>query len=376
MTLNAPHRSRIAATLSLGWAFATLSGLSGCQEEQGIAQYTVPQREEITDPEFAWHIKLEGPPEVVETLKEQLEQFVATIEVGKTADGTPTWQLPEGWTETPPESSINYKAFNVGESDAKCTVTVLPINGGVANSLHGNFNRWLGQVGRPEVAGVNWLIDAQSAGQHESLEGAAGKIELFDLQTEEGADEPKRIVAAVVFQQTGPAPVSEMPVATGEMPAGHPPVGEGAASATGAGAEGDLPMNFDVPSDWVSGTPNTGFGQMRVWTVDTEEGEVKIAISLTGGDLTQNVLRWAGQAGVEITTDEELRAAVQRILVDEQDAASVNFPGPEKCVGGVILASTSTPGFFWFFKIDGPTAAVAKIRPEFDAFVETVEFVE
>jgi hypothetical protein len=370
-------RARIVATrLGFTCVIATLGTLSGCQEEQGITQYAVPRQSAVSDPEHAWYIKLEGSPEAVEPLKDEFESFVASVEVGKTDDGAPLWQLPEGWSETEPASSVIYKAFEAGEGGVKCTVTVLPVSGGAVNSLHGNYNRWLGQVSRPEVAGVNWLIDAQAAGEYEAIEGAAGEVAVFDLRTEEDADEPKRIVTAVVYQESGAAPVSEMPLATGDMPAGHPPIGEGTLPPTASGDPGELPMTFAAPDHWVAGTPNTGFGQMRIWTVDVEGEEVTVAISHTGGDLTQNILRWAGQAGVEITTDDELRAVVERILVDDQDAASVNIPGPEKCVGGVILASTSARGYFWFFKINGPTAAVAKFRPEFDAFIETVDFVE
>ncbi len=353
----------------------SLAVLTGCREEEGISQYTVPQQAATSEPEYAWHIKLTGPPDAVENVTAQFQEFLASIEVGQSSDGTPTWQLPEGWAETPPASSITFKQFTTSDPEVACSVTVLPVNGGTVNDLHSNYNRWLGQVGRPEVPGVLWQIDADAAGQHQTIEGAAGDIELFDLRTDEDADEPKRIVAAVVFQETGPVPVSELPATTGTLPDGHPPIGGGSATA-GPGEMGDIPLTFDVPANWVAGAANTGFGQLRLWNIDVDGMPVKVAISHTGGNLTQNIARWGTQAGVSVTSEEDVANATEASMVDGIRSLNVMFEGPEKAVGGTIVPSGSTEGFFWFLKIDGPTAAVAKILPEFEAFVASVKFVE
>lgn len=103
---------------------------------------------------------------------------------------------------------------------------------------------------------------------------------------------------------------------------------------------------------------------------------VKVAISHTGGNLTQNIARWGTQAGVTVTSEEDVANATEASMVDGIRSLNVMFEGPEKAVGGTIIPSGSTEGFFWFLKIDGPTASVAKILPEFEAFVASVKFVE
>src|SRR5688572_27223410 len=86
------------AWMRLAMVAITLVVATGCNEEQGISQYSVPPTVEFVDPDYAWYIKLSGSPEVVETLSSRFQEFVASMDVGKTEDGAPIWNLPEDWT--------------------------------------------------------------------------------------------------------------------------------------------------------------------------------------------------------------------------------------------------------------------------------------
>lgn len=373
-----------AAPLTADWlrsaallAFA-LSAF-GCREEEGITQYTVPQAEVTTDPQYAWYVKLTGPPEVVEQMASRFQEFVKSIEVGKSQNGSPNWELPEGWTTTPATDGVNYVRITTDESDAVVAVSAMELVGGKVNSLHANYNRWRGQVGLQDVAGVNWLIDADVAGEHEVIEGVAGEIHLFDFQSDEEADEPERMLAAVIYQESGDVPEIAQPVATDELPEGHPPIG-GMSDDLPPALDPDelhpIPWTYEVPDTWVTRLPNVNFNQERLWTAHVDGAVVRISMATSGGSLVENLARWAGQAGIPIRSEDDLDRYVSTATVGGHPADSVMFEGAQESVGGAIVSDPAGSGYSWFIKINGPPAAVEKVRDEFDAFVATLEFVE
>jgi hypothetical protein len=374
----APRLTIWLRTSALG--LALVAGI-GCREEQGITQYTVPQASEYSEPQYAWYIKLSGPPEAVEQLASRFQEFVQSIDVGENADGSPVWDLPDTWTSEPATDGVNYLRITTGESDASLTVSVMALRGGQVNSLHANYNRWRGQVKLPEVEGVNWLVDAAAAGEHQVITGVEGDIHLFDFRSKPDADEPQRMLAAVVYQETGPVPEIEQAVATDDLPSGHPPIG--AMSNDNLPAEADpadlpeIPWTYETPDSWVTRTPNVSFDQLRLWTVTVDGETVRISVATSGGSLNDNLMRWGAlQAGLPLTTEDELAGYTEEVLVGGIPSVRAMFEGVEESVGGVIVPMSDGSGFSWFFKINGPPAAVEKVRAEFDAFIASLESVE
>lgn len=92
-----------------------------------------------------------------------------------------------------------------------------------------------------------------------------------------------------------------------------------------------------------------------------------------GGDLA-NVNRWRGQVSLPPITAAELPAALTTLPVPGLDVKVVDLAGgtpdaPVRMLGAIVPFGGAT----WFFKLTGPDALVAKEKPTFLAFLQTVK---
>ena len=125
----------------------------------------------------------------------------------KQADLPLTFNLPEGWKQTPPTSTFVMLAFSATVDAKPVAVTISQAMGGTL----ANVNRWRGQVGLPPV-GDGELGSVVHPFKVDGLD--AQMVRLFGP---EGADDRKAIMGAIVpqgevtwfFKMMGPADAVE-----------------------------------------------------------------------------------------------------------------------------------------------------------------------
>jgi len=133
------------------------------------------------------------------------------------------------------------------------------------------------------------------------------------------------------------------------------------------------PLKWSLPKGWTS-APGNG---MRFATL-TPPGEGKLEVSVVvlpgqaGGELA-NVNRWRGQIGLE-PIDEPAMSAARKAVKSKAGTTSVfDFTSTGQVQTRMIAgALTTKDGSTWFFKLVGDAAPVAKARPDYLKFLETL----
>ncbi len=148
-----------------------------------------------------------------------------------------------------------------------------------------------------------------------------------------------------------------------------PALTQPAASQGHEGHQHDLPIAWNVPAGW---TQQPG-SDMRVATLLPPSAAGKAELSIVqlsgdaGGDLA-NVNRWRGQLGLDPVgslagqTDSVSTPAGKTLVVDLQGAA-------DQAMLAAILQDGDAR---WFFKLAGPAATVAGLKPDFKTFLRSL----
>jgi len=174
-----------------------------------------------------------------------------------------------------------------------------------------------------------------------------------------------------------PSAPAGMAGATGELPAGHPPIGAQATAPT-AGAEAPPPaaLAWSAPDDWKTKAGSA----MRRGSYDVPlDGGATADFSITAfggmaGGLVGNVNRWRGQVGLAPLPDGQVAASTESFESNGLKFTVVDLAGQ---AGGaptrMLAAMAEFGGEMWFFKLTGPDAGVAKVKPAFLEFLRTVK---
>ena len=167
-----------------------------------------------------------------------------------------------------------------------------------------------------------------------------------------------------------------------ELPAGHPPTDQAAAPADPGAMTGSVPtaeatdLGWTAPASWTA----KSLGAMRKgsYTITGEAGAVAdLAITAFPGDtggLFANVNRWRGQVSLNPLDATQLDAATQAIDANGLKLTLVEATGTANGVPTTLLgAIVPHNGQTWFFKLLGPEALVAKEKPVFREFLNTIK---
>ena len=92
-----------------------------------------------------------------------------------------------------------------------------------------------------------------------------------------------------------------------------------------------------------------------------------------GGELA-NLNRWRGQLQLPPLAEADVAGAVTRLSPNGLSVTLVDFAGgpadkPVRMLGAIVPHGGAT----WFFKLTGPVDLVAKEKPAFLAFVQTLQ---
>ncbi len=363
--------------------------LAGCEQEAQIVRQRVPKPKAPPAAdgmlaalapigESGWFFKLSGPKDAVAAEADRFKGLLTSLKI----DGErPTWTTPEGWTEEP-ASGMRAATFVIGDdADAlECSVIPLPAPGGAASSddyLLDNVNRWRKQLSLDE-----WTVD----GMKTALEKEENifRVELADgtpvtwveLEgTPSGGGMAPFAGGAAPFANMGGSAPAARPAPQG--PAGPPPGPAGPPVAksepTTEAGPNELPeITFTVPDGWTPG-PLKPFRRIS-WNVTADGKSAEMYISQAGGDVSANINRWRGQAGLPPISDPaELQKTIEKINVDGVTGDLVVLKGedPTKAMLGAIVVQG---GNNWFFKMTGPAAAASEQQDAFRKFVTSVKF--
>ena len=130
-------------------------------------------------------------------------------------------------------------------------------------------------------------------------------------------------------------------------------------------------LRWTAPQGWVEGPG----GSMQVATFrlppPSEAAQVSVATfpGDVGGELA-NVNRWRGQLALAPVAEGELAALRSRVVTRAGAASVYDFTGEGAAPVRLVAASLRVGDSTWFFKLNGPEAAVAAARPAFLAFLK------
>jgi hypothetical protein len=163
---------------------------------------------------------------------------------------------------------------------------------------------------------------------------------------------------------------NDAPVA--QVPAGHPATGgTGMDGMAVAKAEGPG-LTWTLPAGWQA-KPASG---MRKATIAVGEG-AELAVTAFPGDVggeLANLNRWRSQLQVPPVAESELASAITRLEAGGLQIAVVDILGgpadkPTRMLGAMVPFAGAT----WFFKLVGPDAIVAKEKPAYLAFLQSLK---
>jgi hypothetical protein len=346
-------------------ALIALVALVGCADPDPIRQYKVAKqapddtftpsvstpttREQPEQRGVAWFFKLLGPESAVSSQAETFAKLVRSVDFG--ADGKPEWKLPEGWTERA-ESGLRLATIEIpGEPKLEISVMALPAKEpGSLEYLLSNFNRWRNQLGLENVEGGPGLKESRDRGEVQEFELQGRKFTLVNLSGKTSDSGDSRMLAAMIV----PESKTEAQNVAAET-AAHPPDG--------------LPFTFTRPEGWKDAPLRTF--QLLAFTAGDGEKPLSISIAAVGGDVTANVNRWRGQAGLSEVTESEINADARSIPFDGTDAKYFVVEGAERAILGVIAQHR---GAQWFIKADGPKSLAQQERAKFEEFVKSIRF--
>lgn len=189
---------------------------------------------------------------------------------------------------------------------------------------------------------------------------------------------------------TPPESAGTQQSAGGELPAGHPPVGEApsgmtiAPVPTGSGS-GAAALTWTAPETWTAETPSSSMRRAQ-YRVPGEAGDAECVVFYfgpgEGGDAMANALRWAdqftqpdGRSSRELLQTSEIDVNGISVLLSEVTGiysggmAMMGQPAQVLPDHMLLGAVASGPDANWFFKLTGPQATVEANREAFDALI-------
>ena len=163
----------------------------------------------------------------------------------------------------------------------------------------------------------------------------------------------------------GAAPGAAPVMPAGDMPAGQVPAPPRPSA--------QMALKWTLPKGWTE-TPGSG---MRYATL-TPPGGGRVEMSVVvlpgaaGGEMA-NVNRWRGQIGLPPLDDAALTELRKTVSCKAGAVAVFDFSNSATVKSRMVAGVLASPdGSTWFFKLSGDEAPVAKAKPAFMKYLETL----
>ena len=370
--------------------------LAACRDSK-VAVYRIPKENDV--------LVATGAPAAAPPAGTRGAGNMAGLAVATTAGAALEWTAPVNWTSKPASAMRKATYILGGEGGATAELAVTAFPGDVGGDL-ANVNRWRGQLHLAPIA------EADLAGAVTPLVANGLKMLIVDLAGGT-ADNPQRMLGAIVpfegatwfFKLTGsdalvakeksayldflrtvkasavtaPAAVSPVPIVATVAPS--------PASVTIATSPADMAnsvvtkaegseLKWTVPANWQS-KPASAMRKATYMIPGEEGANAELAVTAfpgsVGGELA-NVNRWRGQLQLPPIAEGDLAGAVSRLTVNGLAITLVELTGgaadkPQGLLGAIVPSN----GANWFFKLTGPAALVAKEKPAFNTFLQTLQ---
>jgi hypothetical protein len=102
--------------------------------------------------------------------------------------------------------------------------------------------------------------------------------------------------------------------------------------------------------------------------------EIKVSkFGAVGGGAGANVTRWRGEVGLAPVSDAEADPG-QTVKAGAATLTVHDYTGPANGGTREIIAQTDAGGATWYFKLIGPTSAVAAQKAAWDQFLASLRF--
>lgn len=312
-----------------------------------------------------WYFKLVGPVARVTEAADQFHTFVHSLQFSDDPARPVTWQLPEGWKQSPSAGgSLRFATLVPGGG---LEVTVIPLEG-ASGGPQENINRWRGQIGLEPVEDTRELL-----GFVETHEVNGMLVMEIDMTGPGGSGGP-----APNAPLTGnPPPALAAPRAPFAQQGAPIAAGQNLAPVIEQIPE-DSPLTFTVPQGWRMHEPS-GMRKADLSVAEDTQVAQTTVIPLSGpaGGLLSNVNRWRGQVGLQQVDADQLAREAVEVEVDGIKGHLVDLAAPESAgaerlrILGVILQRGDTS---WFIKMTGPHDLVVREKDQFQALVKSIKF--
>ena len=342
----------------------------GCQPEQKVESYTVegstPARQSldtaavlenldhilvaiVPQSDKAWFFKLVAKTPAMERQRKAFNEFLATVKLAPSSADTPSWELPEGWTESSEKKPMRATTLIVPDSggDLELAVSSLPLGEDWEGFLVPNVNRWLRQLRRDPLPKATLLKMVQQS------------------STKDGN--------ASVFELSGMMELRPMGSKGGSLPAGfhggkdpHEGLGIAPPPAASAPAAKQPPaaskaLTYKVPEGWLPGK----MSMMRKAAFLLPGGDAANGVTVTSfpaapgtqmADVALNIQRWARQVGMASPEGEELDKLTESITVAGIEGTYAELTTPAE-------AATQMAIYVAMIERDGPSLVLQNVRP-------------
>ncbi|NBV83899.1 hypothetical protein EBR57_07255 [bacterium] len=135
-------------------------------------------------------------------------------------------------------------------------------------------------------------------------------------------------------------------------------------------------FRYHLPEGWSATDP----GPMRLAQFSVPAGRSTAGLSVTtlsgdAGGLLSNVNRWRGQLGLGPISDGDLQQSIKLMTSNGLSFRMIDMANPatgKRVIGAVAQTETDT----WFFKLEGESGSLDGAKPQFEAFIRSVEVTQ
>lgn len=187
----------------------------------------------------------------------------------------------------------------------------------------------------------------------------------------------KEEVTAYRIPKEAAPPHAHGPAQAAPGTAGSAPAAPGAQAdmaGTPVATAGGANLQWTAPAHWAA---KAGSAMRKgSYAIKGDGGEADMAITAfpgdVGGDLA-NLNRWRGQIGLPPVGQAEFESSTQHLDRNGLHMTVVDIAGTGANAQRILGAMVPHGGATWFFKLTGPDALVAKEKPAFVAFLDTIK---
>ncbi len=365
------------------WLLPACALIHGCKDQTEIKVYRVSKAESASPSSQDSNPPMSGTETSPESTglpqADALPPMGTGMQPGVTASPSSeiTGTAPSHWGAQPLSSMRQASYLVKGDQGTTVDISLVTL-AGTAGGVLENVNRWLSQLGQPEIT------EEQLKTIVRHVPSSLGEVSVVDLVgLPQGADATKdgRIIAGITsgdhetifFKMRGNAPLAESQKEAFIEWIGSVKMAATTQKTSPAATESEPHITWLAPSSWKSVPPAT----MRYasFVLNGSSGETAdVSVSVFGGDGggdLQNVNRWRSQLGLGALDSESLKSLVLPVASQDARILTVDMTGAK---GRIVAGWTSVDGKSWFFKLIGPAKLVAAKKAEFVKFLRSVKF--